>query len=427
MISLHAINKRYADKCIDSDEVCLRKFPYPFKAALTICNDIDKTATLEEFLEISNFINTKEQTSMGKGIGLPIGNSFFFYEPPNMAITYFSEDSKIPDTINKFIKNGRIDSIHSYGKKYDFTRQDAIVALSALKKNNLKLDVWIDHTLSIDNMGDDVTFGFGDHPDSDAYHSDLTLDYGIKFAWFGRVTMIAGQSVPITFSSFSSIFDREHTFNSFVNISKEFVKNALGMLGNEKYALHYGNDLLQIVELDDGRKLYEFMRFDNHWSGVGNGANSKGLAYSISKKTLNRLKKVGGYMIVYTHFGMNSDCAPQFICTETQNALRVLANEFETGNIFVTNTSKMLKYYLVHKYLEWSYENNDESSIVYIKKVNDPVFGEFIPTVEDLEGLTFYVKDANNASIYLNNKIVTHFKKNAADQTGKQSITITNR
>ena len=56
----------------------LRKYPYPFRSALTICNDIDLT-TPEEFLEIHRFLNTKQVTPMGVGVGLEIGDSFWMY------------------------------------------------------------------------------------------------------------------------------------------------------------------------------------------------------------------------------------------------------------------------------------------------------------------------------------------------------------
>ena len=52
------------------DIVSLRKFPFPFKAAMTICSDIDETRSSDEFLEIQRFLNTRSMTSMGNGIGL---------------------------------------------------------------------------------------------------------------------------------------------------------------------------------------------------------------------------------------------------------------------------------------------------------------------------------------------------------------------
>src|SRR4030042_3229005 len=81
LINIHGINQQYYDQYNTKSQVALRKFPYPFRAAIAICSDIDNTETLEEFLEIQRFLNTGEATSMGEGLGLEIGNSFFFYEP----------------------------------------------------------------------------------------------------------------------------------------------------------------------------------------------------------------------------------------------------------------------------------------------------------------------------------------------------------
>lgn len=426
LINIQSINQQYDDRYNAKSQVALRKFPYPYRAAMTISSDIDGTKTLEQFLEIQKFLNTAEMTSMGKGVGLKIGSSFLFYEPPNSSISYFLGGPEVAQTIRSFIQSGYIDVLHSYGRKSDFSREDAIRSLAELKKNNCKIEVWVDHDRSISNLGDDVTFGLGDHPDSKAYHADLTLNYGIKFVWLGRVTMIAGQSDAITLETFMSLFDSDHPFYSLINISKEIAKNAMGVFGSKKYAMHRNNDLLRVVKLDDGNKVYEFTRFDNFWGGVATGADSKGLAYAISNKTLNRLKKINGYMIVYTHLGMNSDC-PQYICPETQSALRNLAKEFEGGNIYVTTTSKLLNYYINHTYLDWSYDKEDGKVNIHIRAVKDPVFGTFKPSVHDLEGITFYVPDRKKATIYLNNEKIENLQRNPVDDTKKESVKITER
>ena len=425
-LKIHSINQEYYSRNEAKAQVALRKFPYPFKAAMAISSDIDNTETLDEFREILKFLNTKEITSMGEGLGLKIGNSFFFYEPPESAISYFSKDPNVSEAIIRFIKAGYIDYLHSYGRKTYFTRQDAVKALDELKKNKCLLDVWIDHSVTTDNFGDHNTFGLGDHPESPAYHADLTLDYGIKFAWMGRATMITGQSTPFRLQSFTSIFDDTHPYYSFVNITKEFARSFLALLGNKKYAIHKKNELVKISTLDDGQKIYEFIRFNYHWQGVGKGGDSRGLAYILSKKRLENLKKSGGYMIVYTHLGRNSDC-DQFICKETQRALRNLAEEYRVGNIFVTTTSNLLNYYINRKFLNWSYEVKNDETIIYINSVNDPIVGTFVPTIKNLEGMTFYVPDQKKATIYLNNKRVADVKTNSPDYTKKESITITDR
>ena len=70
--------------------------------------------------------------------------------------------------------------------------------------------------------------------------------------------------------------------------------------------------------------------------------DSKGLAKHISPAVLKRLKKNHGYMIVYTHLGMNRGCN-NVIAEESQKALRYLSRQYENGNIYVTTTSKLLK------------------------------------------------------------------------------------
>ena len=103
-----------------ANRVNLRKFPYPFKAAVAICNDIDETTTVDEFLEIQKFLNTTRETSIGKGVGLEIGNSFWMYSADlKDNFTYFkgltpgpSENASI---IRDFIKSGYLDVIHTFG------------------------------------------------------------------------------------------------------------------------------------------------------------------------------------------------------------------------------------------------------------------------------------------------------------------------
>lgn len=424
--NIYYTNKHYYDQFNTDSEVTLRKFPYPYRSAMTICSDIDRTETLDEFMKIHKFISSEEMTDTGKGVGLDIGNSFFFYDIADKSISYFNRDPLVRETIKKFIKSGKIDVLHSYGKKSDFNRHDAIVALNELMDNNLMVDVWVDHTKSSDNFGNDVTLGQGDIIDCEAYHADVTIEYGIKFVWLGRVTMITGQSVPITLKTFTSILDKDHLIYSFLNMSKEFGKHILGILGSRKYAMHKTNDLVRIITLDDGQRAYEFMRFDNYWRGVGTGANSRNLAYTISKKSLDRLKENAGYMIVYTHLGINSDCR-QVICQETKSAFRHLAREYEAGHIFITSTSKLLNYYINNKYLNWSFENKKGEIIIRIHNIKDPVFGSFAPSIEELDGMTFYVPDKNKAMIYLNNTKLSKIRRNAPDYSQRESVTILSR
>jgi hypothetical protein len=416
-------NREFAAGETRGQPVSLRKFPYPYRAGLTISNDIDWTGSWAKFQLIQDFLSTRESTALGAGLGLDLAGSFLFWENPNLTIHYFMSPEVRDGTID-YIRRGRIDTLHSYGKKNDFSRSDAVRALDEMRRNGMHVDVWIDHTVSSDNLGDDVTAGYGDRPDRPEYHADLTIAYGIKYAWLGRLAMIAGQGTPIGIDAFLGVYDGNHPLHSVVNIAKEFSKHLLGLLGNEKYALHGTNDLVRVKRLDDGQKVYEFIRYDGYWEGVSAGATGKRLAYLISPANLDRLVARSGYMVVYTHLGQQEDCA-SVLCAETVTALKHLARECEGGVLFVTSTSKLLRYYIAHKYLRYTAACQGAQCDIRILGIEDPISGFYVPAPEQLEHITFYVPDKDRCRVFLNDREIGGIRKNDRDHERRESITIT--
>lgn len=414
-------NMQYLNEYKSNDFVSLRKFPYPYQAAMAISSDIDNTYSNNEFLTIQKFLNTQDETELGKGIGLDIGNSFHMYETGNIA--YFDNDLETREIIKKFTKAEIISFIHSFGKKEEFVRKDAVNCINELKKENIKVDVWVNHTETDYNIGGYSTHGYGDDPDSIFYHTDITIPYGIKFVWLGRVTMIVGQSTQLTPQSFGNIYDYEYKLQSVVNISKELVKSLLSQFGYNKYLMHKNNELVKVVTLKDNQQVYEFMRFDMHWQGVGSGADAQGLAYAISEKNLERLQQAAGYMIVYTHLGKNHGLS-QYLPKATVSALRKLAEEYYQGNIYVTTTSRLLNYYINNKHLNWHQDSEGEGTVIKVISVDDPVFGSFIPDIDNLQGITFYVEDSSKTRVFVGNDEVTGLQRNPVDHLGKESVTI---
>lgn len=403
------------------DEVVMRKFPYPYKAALTICSDIDQTFSVEEFLKIQRFLNSKDSTSMGPGIGLEIGNSFFMFEP-NRHFSYFSNKKKDQEVIREYIKNGLIDCMHSYGEKHDFSREDAKRSIMELNKLNSNIDVWIDHSYEVDNLGNDITGGMGDVKGSIVYHSDLIVEYGFKFFWLGRLSSVIVQERPIKLDMFISIFDSDHILNSSINMVKEFAKHILAVFGYKKYAMHKDYRVVKVKSLRDGQRVFEFIRCSGHWRGVGEGADSKGLAYMLSKGNLKSLIKNHGYTIIYTHLGKNSDCK-DVIAKETQEALWNLSSEYKSGNIYVTTTSKLLNYNIRRKYLKWEKEVSSDFTYIKISGVHDPLScRDFMPDSKQLQGITFYVPEPGKTRVFLGTEEIRNMQINPPDCIGRKSI-----
>ena len=404
------------------EEVALRKFPYPFNAAVAICSDIDNTKTLNRFLAIQEFLNTTNDTPTGPGIGLEIGNTFFPHSPDD-SFAYFSSRTEDREVIECLIKSGFIDCIHSYGDGA-YSRADALKTLDELERTGCKIDVWVDHARAPSNFGTDVTPGRGDIVQSSIYHADVTLAYGIKFVWKGRVSSVVGHGVPFSVGSFSRIFDQAHPGHSLFNIAREFAKTLLAYFGTRRFSLLRSNELLQIATLKDGQQVFEFKRCNNHWRGLSYGHDSAGLAYVLRRKALDDLISSGGYMIVYTHIGVGPQHRP-YLPPITQTALRGLADAYQSGDIYVTTTSRLLNYYLNRRYLQWSHEIDDEGCTrIAIRSVADPLFGSRLPTAEQLQGITFYVPDRHKVQVYLGDNQKIQIERNSADQTGRESVMI---
>ncbi len=423
--TIYKINQRYEKLYNTHDIVGLRKFPYPYKAALSIANDIDNTSTFDEFLKIQEFLNTKNETSMGQGVGLEIGNSFFMLDSViRNDFSYFSRTPQDKVVIQKFIEAGYLDCIHSWGEGCQ-NRNDALRALNELKQHNYRLNVWINHSFARSNFGYWFNTNFGDDLDTKYYHADCTIPYGIKFVWLGSSTNMIGQDTPITLETFTASFDTQFPVKSVRNVIRAFTKHIISIYGilNHKYALHARNELVREVQLDDGQRVYEFMRYDIHPDGIGKGANSKGVAYNLSKQVLEHLIQTNGYAIYYTHLGKNEEY-DQRIAPEAQLAFRNLENLYRAGQIYVTTTYKLLNYYLVFHHLNWSYQVTADKIIIRIHSIDDPVFGQYIPTETDLQGLTFYIPSGKKASVFIQNQELTNIFHNPADEYKKESVTI---
>ena len=75
---------------LTSDEVTLRKFPYPYQAGLAISTDNHGTSAAQNFVDLHTLLNSTTGTKFGPGLGLEVANSFWFFSAdPEISFTYF--------------------------------------------------------------------------------------------------------------------------------------------------------------------------------------------------------------------------------------------------------------------------------------------------------------------------------------------------
>ena len=264
--------------------VSLRRFPYPFRAMLAVCSDLDETPNRHVYWETLRFLNTEESTTMGVGVGLEVGNSIYFDMPADQ-FSYWNTDDAGRAMIRNLIRSGHIDCLHSFG---DFarTREHAGRALDELIRQDCRVRVWIDHAVAPSNFGSDIMQGYGDVRHSEVYHADLTCSYGIQYVWRGRVSSVIGQNVA---RSLRGIYNRHHPIASAKTTLKEFFKGLLAYAEQAKYAMHARNYVLRQVQLRSGQQVSEFLRANPHWGGVGCGANADRIPEVLNESMLNRL------------------------------------------------------------------------------------------------------------------------------------------
>lgn len=311
-------------------------FPYPYKAILAVCSDLDETPDAETYFELMRFLNTTEETSMGPGVGLEVGNTFYF-DMPAGHFSYWNTSEENREKIRTLIKSGHIDCLHSYGDLAT-TRAHAARALGELDKHDCRLKVWVDHAVAPTNFGTDVMHGHGDEPSHPAYHADLTLAYGIKYIWRGRVTSVIGQDRP---PGFGGIFSIHHPLPSILTVCKEGAKQMLARCGSRKYRMHKTNRVLQSCTLRNGAQTSEFLRCNPHWGGVSCCDCGDKIGEVLTSDFLDQLVARRGACVLYTHFGKLGPGRRAFGLDST-NAFRLLSEYHRSGEILVTTTRRLL-------------------------------------------------------------------------------------
>lgn len=384
---------------------------------LAICSDLDETPDRRVYWEIMRFLNTTQETAMGQGVGLEVGNSIYFDMPPGQ-FAYWNADDAGREMVRTLIRSGHIDCLHSYGGLAT-TRKHAARSLDELARHDCKLEVWIDHGMAVTNFGSDIMQGHGDEIGHPAYHADLTIGYGVRYVWCGRVTSITGQDIP---ASLCGIFNWRHPVKSSRTLFKEAAKRKLARKGNHKYAMHGPNETIRPTVLRDQSSAYEFMRCNPHWGGVDSCDRGRHIGKVLTDNMLNRLIGRGGTCILYTHLGKIDDPNIPFNRTAVE-AFRWLAEAFRSGSILVTTTRRLLGYRRAVR--EITYDNHwDEKNFRIDIDTQDAKTPVGRLSADDLNGLTFYVPNPKVTCITIDGQEVTDLKRNASDHTRQPSVSL---
>jgi hypothetical protein len=405
--------------CRPGDGVSLRRFPYPYRAALAISSDIDETTSCEEFLAIQTYLCTRDSTPLGPGLGLEVGNSFWFYDwTGRSAFTYFAGRSDEPSgaapLIECMVRAGYVDVLHSYGdfSEGGFGRDmvgPCVRVLSEWRDRGYPVRTWVNH-------GDDrnrqalgtLPYERGDDPGAPEYHADLLLPTGVEYVEMWEVTHVVGQ-------------DRALAPGDWAKDGASALVYALNRLrGRPQTQPRLDNSLFRVATLDDGSRALSFRRFLS--PGRFQGADVWNLPGQLSPGVIQELKSRGGSMILYTHLGGNEGLA-EYLPPAARETLAAVAEAYRAGEIFVTTSTRLLDYRRMREGVEWNAVGAGDSVTVVITGVDDPLGRWARPDAERLQGLTFYVPRAGRAAVLMGGTELA-VERNPADGTGRESVTI---
>jgi hypothetical protein len=378
---------------------------------LAVCSDLDETPDRHVYRESARFLNTTDTTAMGTGVGLEVGNTIYFDMPPSQ-FAYWNTDDEGRALIRTLIASGHVDCLHSYGD-LAVSRKFAARALDELTRHDLRLEVWIDHATAPTNFGADIMRGQGDVPGSAAYHADLTLQYGVRYVWRGRVTSVIGQDVA---RRVAAVFDPGHPAASLPTVAKELVKGAAARAGSRKYSMHGANRVLQPVALRDGQPAIEFLRINPHWGGVSRGETAEGIADVLTDRTLGRLVDAGGISILYTHLGKIRRRDRPF-SDRACAAWRRLAEYARREDILVTTTRRLLGYCDAVRRVRATFTPGD--SVDTLDITADGVLSR-----SDRQGLTFAVRDPQRTMVRIGGEALPFVQRHLARGAEPPSVTI---
>ncbi len=401
-----------------------RKFPYPYRAIVTISNDIDGLS-FQHFVELHRFLNTSQDTALGQGLNLDVSDSFWFFscKPEiNDSFTYFDglsfEPSRYAPLIRELVHEGLLDVLHTWGnfsQRGGFERKYAAKAFEEMTGWKRKPLIWSDHgdIHNLQNLGEGlgdrkrVSDGTGKEQTVLEYHSDLLTQVGIVFCWTGNhVTPVWGQERPIPF------FEKIRAFPTEMTLPRKIIQGTRFFLQGTDQA-----PILRRGNLRDGYPIWFFTRYLADWSRT----KTEDLGGMLSSVFLDDLERMRGITLILIHFGFGRqfpDLSP-----ETISGLRELSQREQNGKILVMSTERLLLYLLAQRELQ--VEVLEEYPMRVLSLRWPPTIPESIKRrgAQALHGLTFYVDKPETCSVLYDGKpLPVH--QNFKDEDGRYSVTI---
>lgn len=220
----------------------------------------------------------------------------------------------------------------------------------------------------------------GDNPDSPLYCADLVRQAGFRYFW------------------------NQRPWNE-IDIEGNLILQERSISGGRP-------SILDIAKLDDGLQCMTFGR--NH-KGRG-GSKSMQM---LTQENLEDLCEKEGTCIIYIHW---VELPKQIFTAEALLNLERLKSLNETGQIWLASTYDILHFTFIRAFLEYQVQRQNGGYILNIVQVNDPINEAFIPSLVDLQGISFECPLGDKIEIRLAGKSLGRDAFDVIKDKGQQII-----
>lgn len=358
-------------------DIALRRFPAPYRCALSISSDCDAIHSVDEYLSFHDIIKGQKADSY-----FDISGSAFIKS--RSRISLIGPDDCIDPKVEMLVREGSLDTIHAWSE-LDEQQPPATVmscTLDNLGKKGLRLPVWTNHSNSPYNL---VT-GSGDLQQGRFHHAKHLFRYGVRFIWIGALTPIWGQEVHLNARQVidAAFAEGRIGFTALKTLLLFFTKCGKATY-QPAFRFYLANRLMWPVTLRDGTRFWAFVRYgplQGRWDRF------RHLKNILTENALDCLIRMQAITIIYTHLGKKDPGADLQNPDDVRTTFAPLLSR--QHQIWVCPTARLLRYWVTHEYLDWKYLS--EKGTVIIQGINDPVTGYRKPDREDLQDITFMSK-----------------------------------
>jgi hypothetical protein len=378
----------------------LLPWPAPYRAALALSNDTDDLWDPNGWWSFLRFLNTRESTPLGEGLGLEVGDAFWMYSdhPVEQPGAYFDGLSDRPSAFAPYLRvlgrAGYLDTLHTWGnfsRHGGFTRAHAERGIRALTEDGIRPRVWVNHGGAHDFQN--LWVGCGDLPENPEargapcpeYHWDLTRGFGVRYLWLGDLTRVPGQERGI------GAEDWLHPASPFRREAAGYVARGLArrlayrdLLARAPNHAPHRNRLLGPKPLRDGTVATRFVRY-----GDFDRATFADLAWLLRPYALDRLERTGGASVLFVHWCRHPGRDFTALDPGAVAALVALGRRAREARIWVTTTGRLLAYVEARRSLRWTERSTPEGFALDLDAA--PLADGRIVETQDLAGVAFRV------------------------------------